>query len=152
MDHCGSASQKIALTKFSGEGEMRKVILAVMGTLLISIGAIDWLVGALVPHSKVLIGMGAVAVAVAAFLRRWQKLQEKITLPLMAVAASPLEQAFDPTRPAQMLQWNTNAVSGPEAWLYVLLAIAIWVVFYRCLVAFLRGCSWRNRPRCNSQG
>jgi hypothetical protein len=80
---------------------------------------------------------GATAVAIAGFLHGLRKMQEKITLPLMAVVASPLEQAFDPSKPASVLQWNPNAVSGSEAWLYALLTAAafgcLWYyVFFYC--------------------
>lgn len=52
-----------------------EVILAIVGIILISIGAADWAIGALVPHGRILIGLGAVALAIAGFLYRSKKLR-----------------------------------------------------------------------------
>jgi hypothetical protein len=123
---------------------MKRIVLVAIGIILLSIGAVDWAVGALVPHSRLLLIFGAVAVAAAGFLNGWQKMKEKSRLPFLGfVAVSPLEQVFDPTKPALIQQWNPYAVSGIEAWLYVLLAVVVWVALYYGLVAFLQGC---NRP------
>gem|GEM_PF-3348580 len=123
--------------------------------LVLSGGGIDFSLSLPIrPLNFLLMTVGSVSVVVAleaavVYLRQKLRSRQDFRLPIMAVVASPIEQALTPPDKWPMAQWNPAAVSGWEAWMYVLLAVVAWVVLYRGLVAFLHGCSWRNRPRCN---
>ena len=104
--------------------------------------------GALVPHSRVLLVIGAVAMAVAGFfhLRDWlhDRSLRRLNLPFMAVTVSPLEQAFDPTKPVPILQWNPDAVTGVATYaIALLIGVAIALVYHF-------GWNWLFRNRDSS--
>jgi len=138
---------KIALIKFQEE-KMKKYIFAAIGALAIVVGGIDWAVGALVPHSRILMITGAIAIAVAGFLHRWQKLQ-KPQWPLLMTLVLAIFGAVDTCvagvhdvliRPevTPIQQCNSHAVSGQGAWVIVLVIV---VVGLTCLLVqkFFRG-------------
>jgi len=50
-------------------------ILSFLGILFISSGAVSWAIGSLIPNDRITILIGAIFVAAAGFLYRWQRLQ-----------------------------------------------------------------------------
>ena len=125
---------------------MKKYIIMAIGALAIVVGGIDWLVGALVPHSRFLMIAGAVAVAAAGFMHRWEKLQKPQWPLLMTLAiavfgaadacAMTVEQALTPPDKWLMAQWNPNAMPGREAWIIVLVFVIFglaWLVIQKFL-------------------
>jgi hypothetical protein len=54
-------------------------VLLFFGILFISSGVVSWGVGSLIPHDRAFIFIGAIFVAAAGFLYRWQKLQDKFS-------------------------------------------------------------------------
>jgi hypothetical protein len=114
---------------------MKRIVLVAIGVMLLSIGAVDWLVGALMPHSRFLMIIGGIAVAVAGFLHRWQKLQ----FSLLGVIVSPLEQALTPPDRWPMVQ-RSGAPSALETWSYVFIFALIIGLCYYLISRFLRFC------------
>jgi hypothetical protein len=117
------------------EKVMKKYFFAVIGALVIIIGGIDWVLGALVPHSRLLILIGAAMVAAAGFFLWREKSRQDFRLPLMGLIVMPLDKVLTPPETTPMLQWNPNAVSGYEVWIFVAILIG-YFLFFR----FWRGC------------
>ncbi len=136
---------------------MTKYIVAAFGGVFILVGGIDWAVGALVPHSHVILVIGAVAIVAAGFIHWWQKLQNPKWPLLMGLAiaifgttdvcaAGPHDWVLTPPAVTPMIK--RSLISGSEHWVWVLVFVVIGLT---CLLVqkFLRGCDHRNRPRCN---
>ena len=127
---------------------MWKYIIMAIGTLAIVVGGIDWLVGALVPHSRLLLGTGAAMLVVAVILylvEQWRQLHTWPMLVLAAVFFSAVDayagphDVLIPPDHWPMLQWNPSTVSGSEVWLWVLGLVALFLV-YTLISYFLRDC------------
>jgi len=109
---------------------MKKIILAVFGTVLILIGAADpILTGLLLSHDKWLIGIGIVFLIPiilngTSSLLEWRWLRKQARLALV-FTASPLEQAFDPSKPWPVRPIDIGAPTGPDIWTLILLTVAI---------------------------
>lgn len=123
---------------------MKRILLVAVGIVLLSIGAVDWLLGALVPHSRVILAIGAIAIAAAALIHRWQRLQEPqgplvmtLVITIFGVTDTCIAGIHDVLIPPDkwpMAQWNPNAMSGLEAWVIVLAFVALglaWIAIFR---------------------
>jgi len=121
---------------------MTKYVVAAIGTLAIVVGGIDWAVGALVSHSRLLIITGAIAIAVAGFLHRWQKLQNPKWPLSMALAIAIFGAADICTagihdvliRPEVTPMIQRSLVNGLETWVIIGVIVSIglaWIVIFR---------------------
>jgi hypothetical protein len=111
---------------------MKKIILVSVGVVLISAGAIDYLLGALMPHGRIIILLGAIAIAAASFIHgsQRQKRQEKNALPFLGVAVSPLDAVLTPPDKWEVQQWNPHAVTGAEVWGVILIIVLVGLLVY----------------------
>jgi hypothetical protein len=119
---------------------MKKVVLVVVGTVLVLVGVVDWLVGALVSHSWWLIVTGLAALAIAGILelwpdtRWWRSLVPAVVLAMAtdARAASPIEQALTPPDVTPLVA-NPAALTGGRFCLMVFIGVCIGLLYSRAL-------------------
>lgn len=128
---------------------MWKYILAAIGTLAIVVGGIDWLVGALVSHSRFLLVSGIVALVFAEILHLWQKSWQKFILPMTTltvaifgtadICVAGIHDVLIPPDKWPIQQWNPNAMSGSKVWIIIGIIVALGLA---CLIVqkFLHYC------------
>lgn len=154
---CNKSASSYKIFLRGGREIMAIFFLLFFGILFISSGVVSWAVGALIPHDRVIIFIGAIFVAVAVFLYRWQKLQKPkaplmrvlVTIALCGVSDAHAETAhkwvLTPPEVTPIAQWNSHAVSGLGAWWCALLFIACFAISYAILWYFFRGCFQKTR-------
>jgi len=135
---------------------MKKYFFAGVGFLALAIGFVDWLAGALVPHTWLIVGVGVVAWIATWFSYSQEKSRKPKILPLPVAlivaifgsvdtcAAGVHDWVLTPPAVTPMLQWNPDVVSGAMTWVIVLLiGVAIALVYHF-------GWNWLFRNRDSS--
>ncbi len=117
---------------------MKKILFAI-GILLLLVGGVDWLVGALVPHSRWLIGIGTAIsgfILITEGIRLFRRSHRK-TIPFLVLmlfmatdvyAASPIDQVLTPPDVAPLVK-NPTALTGGQFWGLAALFLVM-VVFF----------------------
>lgn len=137
---------------------MKKYFFAGVGFLALSIGFVDWLAGALVPHTWLIVGVGVAAWIATWFSYSQEKSRKPKILPLpvalivaifgtVDTCAAGIHDVLIPPDKWPILQWNPNAVSGLGAWGCALLFIACSAIAYAILWYFFRGCFQRPQKK-----